>query len=348
MDMSSGIHLSRFVLVKFSPDRKANFAIDLDKVEVAELARVEDSKLGLFSIVEAKVELEKPPIVTCSKELIIPKKILNELEECIEIAINLVSVADGSSKTITSANPTIGLSAELDKEDVLAVLKQIKKVKSSPMTVSIDLADRISEEVMGMLMDREEGVQILAEAISQTNTTGKFREYTRVFERAFRLSGKQLAEPLEKFLNKRFNYSRQEIDSWIKVRDNLTHADERSSKKLAFEKDTLIIEGRVKQAAYDVLLNKKNWRKKDTIRSENYLPYAGTTSNSGDMYIVRGTGLQMKVQMFDNFGSYPMNIINISTILRRMKTRYWLDTTFEANKNKQGGLEVINASDLSP
>ena len=338
--------MSRFVLVKFSPDRKDGFTITLDEIEVMELVKVEDPKLGIFSVVEAKVALEEFPTVTSNGEVIIPKKVLGELEKCIEIAVNLISVADGSPKTITSANPTIGLSAEPDKRDSLLTFKEIKKVKSGPMTFSIDLTDQISESAINMMAGREEGVQILAEAISQTSTTGKFREYIRVFERAFRLSGKQLAEPLEEFLYKRFNYSRQEIDHWLSVRDDLIHADERTSKKLAFEKDTLIIEGRVKQAAYDVLFNKKNWREKDTLRREEYLPYAGTTSTSGDVYVVRGTGLNIKTQVFDNFGSYPMSAINISTIIKKVRPQYWLDTEFETGKDKRGKFEVINKSEL--
>ena len=64
----------------------------------------------------------------------------------------------------------------------------------------------------------------------------------------------------------------------------------------------------MKQAAFDVLLNKKNWQSPDTERRALWSAPTGTTSDSSDVFLTKGQEASIAFQLTDLFGAYPFDL----------------------------------------
>ena len=230
--------------------------------------------------------------------MVVPDEARREAQAAIEHAADLIAVTQGTRRSIASAWPPVALSA--DGDDGRAWLQQARFIDfsgeyqgRSSMTASIELTD----EVQRGLRDRLDGVALLAEALAHAHATGQFHEFGRLFERAFAVPMSKVAGPLTAFLRPKFGYTDDEVKHWTEtLRDLATHADVRPS--FVLESDIRPVIARIQQAAYDVLLDKQSWRSSDPARRELWSPPAGTTSASGDMFIVQGSeGVAMQDQL---------------------------------------------------
>jgi len=109
----------------------------------------------------------------------------------------------------------------------------------------VDVPSASSELVLDVgvidgLRDRSDGTLLMAESLAQAHPTGQFRDFFRVFERAFALPARRLAQPLEAFLHERYAYTSAELENWLEVRDAATHADVR--RRLVVEADVRLRE----------------------------------------------------------------------------------------------------------
>lgn len=145
----------------------------------------------------------------------------------------------------------------------------------------------------------------MAEAQSHRHATGRFHEFFRIFERAFRTDCERLAPLLFGCADKRYGYSLSEIETWIRARGPLTHADRR--KEFLLERNACPLVYRMEQAAIDVLVNKANWRSADTLRKERWAPAFGLQDGQSGIYITRGKEAQIDYAVFDQFGTYPVH-----------------------------------------
>ncbi|HEY1715267.1 MAG TPA: hypothetical protein VGG07_20355 [Solirubrobacteraceae bacterium] len=103
-----------------------------------------------------------------------------------------------------------------------------------------------------------------------------------------------------------FEYTAEEVQTWIDLRGLATHADQRNV--FALERDFQHMIGRMEQAAYDVLMNKKNWRSTDTARREVWFPPAGTIGADEVGYIVKASTPKMTSLIMDQWGDYPLDL----------------------------------------
>lgn len=260
-------------------------------------------------LVAALTRLKHRPKLTSEGGVVVPDEARREAQAAIEHAADLIAVTQGTRRSIASAWPPVALSA--DGDDGRAWLQQARFFDfsgeyqgRSSMTASIELTD----EVQRGLRDRLDGVALLAEALAHAHATGQFHEFGRLFERAFAVPMSKVAGPLTAFLRPKFGYTDDEVKHWTEtLRDLATHADVRPS--FVLESDIRPVIARLQQAAYDVLLNKQSWRSSDSARRELWSPPAGTTSASGDMFIVQGSeGVAMQDQLTDPFGGYPLDL----------------------------------------
>lgn len=199
----------------------------------------------------------------------IANDLINIISNDLEDTINLISLSKISGKKIFSCQPSIFLESECDVDS-----KKLKKVSKLELTNPVNVA-QISvthllnfETCLNSLGDRLDGVKIFSEALSANSTSGKFREYIRLFERAFNKENRALIKPLSLFLGsaKKLEYNEDEIRNWISIRHRLNH----SNNKEGFLIDREIIHyiPRVEQAAYDILFNKKLWANKSLDRKD--------------------------------------------------------------------------------
>ncbi len=210
-------------------------------------------------LLQAQCSLVQIPGLTLDNKILIPEEPRIRTEEVIRTMANLLSVAYHCPIMLSSPYPWVSLSAESQEERTwLANATYFHgdyHSYASPRHASVASIDYLTA-----LQDRDEGAAMLAEAISNDHPTAKFREFMRLFERAFALPASQFEKKLSQFLQgSGLGYDRPEVKSWVEMRDPATHANDLSRNFLILNSHILPVMHRMEQAAYDVLLNKKSW-----------------------------------------------------------------------------------------
>jgi hypothetical protein len=263
-------------------------------------------------LASATVQLKRLPSVTRQRRVRIPPGPMRLCQRGLEATANLVSSSFFIRRSISSPTPCVALIPESEGE--LAWLSSRigmhypKVFAPTRFRPGFDLVPSLP-----ILGERLDGVALLAEALAHTQVSGRFHEMMRLFELAFRASGKRLVDPLAGFLiPNRLEYSRQEIVHWIQeVRHGITHADEKDF--FLLEGDVRPIIHRVDQAALDVLFNKGDWRSPDIGRRETWRPTSGLAGSTP--FITAGVGGILEGTLLDDLGIFPRNLDSFLTSL---------------------------------
>ena len=159
---------------------------------------VEESA-GLALSVCADVSLSELPSPDDHGMIEVPGEPRRLAEKAIDAAANLMSVATGHGRSITSPNLPVAFYPESDDER--ALLHGLAGVKNIDRGVGVGrISVFTTRGELARLNDREDGTSLLAEAMSQDQMGGRFRDLLRVFERAFAESGDRLVPMLADFL----------------------------------------------------------------------------------------------------------------------------------------------------
>jgi hypothetical protein len=272
--------------------------------------------------VVAEVDLHDRLELTHKNQITIPSSARKRAEQAIEAAASMIAVAENCAHSISSPIPCAALKPENDQEqeflegtDGIAVDPQKRGIPSGVYRVSGDL-------MVQAVGDRLDGVALLAEALSQKHATGRFHEFIRLFERAFRLSSIKLIEALSQYLaGAELGYTKEEVRKWVKdLRDPATHADGKYQAHFVLQSDVRPVIRRMEQAAYDVLLNKADWHNPSPKRKAIWSPSAGTCSAGGDVFIVQGKGIELHFKILDEFSAYPSNL---GANITKMPNGWW-------------------------
>jgi hypothetical protein len=254
--------------------------------------------------VAADMDLSQRPSITHDGLIHVPHMERRQLEQSIERFANLVAVARRVKRQIFSALPEAAL-RDLNEQD----RDWLKSVSGFAITgthrISVDSSMQLADLPIAALTDRPDGVTLLAEALSSDHETGQFRELCRVLERAFACGPHDLIDPVTSFLQHftALDYQRDEVEHWLDdLRHVATHADRRE--RFAVAADVAPALGRLQQAAYDVLLNKANWRSHDSKRRDVWMPVNGVLRDNGAVQLDTHTGY-VAAEVLDAFGVYP-------------------------------------------
>jgi hypothetical protein len=254
--------------------------------------------------VVADIVLLQRPDTTDDGLILVPDAERRQLERSIERFADLLAVARRAKRQIFSAVPEAAL-RDLSEQD----RGWLESVSGFAIVgngrINVDSSISLADLPIAALADRYDGVTLLAEALSSDHESGQFRELCRVLERAFSYGPFELIDPLALFLQHfaEFNYQRDEVDYWLRVLRHLaTHADRRE--QFAIAADVVPVLGRLQQAAYDVLLNKANWRSRDSNRRDIWTPVNGVLRDNGAIQLVTHTGYVYS-EVLDAFGIYP-------------------------------------------
>ncbi len=302
------MRLYRFVLVSFDSkiDPPKDLVLSIDGDPTFGVGQLHKTKVDGTYILPAGHMLKYRPKMTKNNLVVFPRKLREKLEGALVQYANLVSVSLNCGRTIWSGNPVIAIRPE-NQED----LEYLSRARGFCHTVQNSTISKGSYDFdifkhIDDLSDRYDGVTILSEALSTRTATGQIHEFIRFFERAFGASGRKLIDPVHQFLcSTFFTYQRGEVESWIDLRDSVTHADKRN--ELAFAIDSSWKTARLEQAAYDVLLNKSNWRATDNNRRNSWIPINGTTSPDNDMFLKKGFDQSWTMQAYDAFRKFPLH-----------------------------------------
>ena len=193
---------------------------------VSVMEAVDDGN-GLALSVCADVPLSELPKADRNRLVEVPDEPRRLTEKAIDAAANLVSVATGNARSTTPRNLAVAFYPESDNEreslrSLVGVKGLDRGVAFGRMSVSVTAAE------LKRLNDREDGVELLAEALSQDHVAGRYRELLRVFELGFAESEGKLISALAEFLamRPRLGYTKTEVTRWIKrLRGRAVHAD---------------------------------------------------------------------------------------------------------------------------
>jgi hypothetical protein len=193
--------------------------------------------------------------------IIVPRDQLRDIERAIETYTDFVAVARGCRRTIGSPQQRYisFIPRSEDEQNWLSKMAGVRHGSGAAIAVTRHYEFPLSQEIVEALVDRVDGVQLLAEAFSQTHATGRFHELIRFFERAFALRSGALTNPLARFLSGAVHpFTAREVQRWCETRGPATHADRRPV--FLTEGDVRPLIDRMEFAAYDTLLHKEKWR----------------------------------------------------------------------------------------
>ena len=278
-------------------------------VLVTELDRLEISERRLRLSLQAQLRVERTMWLDDTRALVIPDLERERAEAAIEAVANIVAIAAGGRTTLFSPSPSVALGAETDDDG--ALLADARGTTPETIRASrfgVPSTFDTSNAVVSALEERLDGVALLAEALSHSHPTGQMHEFMRVFERAFAKAGSSLIAPLTTFLTSApaYGYSKTEVSGWIlDIRHPATHADRQD---FILQAHTQRVVLRLRQAAYDTLLNKKEWRSPTSARRDVWRPTAwscGPLQQDG-IGAVPGSRVAVEFSVSDEFGAYRL------------------------------------------
>lgn len=282
-----------------------------DRVEIT-ASQINVEEPGSHALLTAGIKIRRPRI-NQKGEVVVPRATRRLLEGAIEGVADLAAISTRSSRTLSSLHPSIALD-NLTEDDRRYLSRAANFARPglrgrSRMHEKIEMTNAA---LLGLIIDRPDGVALLAEALSAGSITGQFHEYLRLFERAFKRGPDALTPPLAKFLRgaRALGYAKNEVQNWLLLRGPATHADRRPT--FVLSSDIAPIIWRVEQAAYDVIFNKKNWRAPDTARRDTYRWDTG--SNRKGLFSTQGRKPTLTSELHDMFGSYPHQMSSLRTV----------------------------------
>ncbi len=264
--------------------------------------REEGGNLELF--IAAEIPLPARPPLTQDNKITIPEIPVKQTQEALETAVNILSICTGSKRHISSLSPYVAFHA--DDEETKAWLQSTDGIdmwmQQLPMCdVQLDLTN---ENLLKALSDRMDGVELLAEALSQDHATGRFHEFIRLFERAFKLNRSSLVRPLSKFLDRPY-YAEEVVKKWVvDLRNPATHAYK--NQEYFLESDIRPHIHVIEQVAFDVLLNKAKWYDPSFERRNFHQFQTRVAPGEISRFIKKGYRGNVGSQILDGQSAYPM------------------------------------------
>jgi hypothetical protein len=336
------MHLLRFATLDLESalGEWREFSMEHDGVEVG---RVETSAGPSDPLlIVALVPLEGPAEVDRNGLVQVPDEPRRQGEAALQHVADMLSVATGGRRAL--ASPSLPVAFKADNPDERAWLHAqtgLAGAEEAQPRFTVTLEARHAKA----LSDRLDGVTLMAEAWSNSHLTGRFHELVRLFERAFKEKRNRLVLVLADFLAARplLAYSKTEVKRWIKrLRDPATHADQ--SHAIVTEARLRPVIDRMTFAAYDVLLNKRDWFNPSTARRDIWRPDSGPLTPDGREIFARqhSTG-SMETQFLDRFGAYPLNL---SAGLGCLGEDCWPRRGRSKTTVRHGGLRVVAAHEI--
>jgi hypothetical protein len=261
-------------------------------------------------VLVGELALTAPLVVGPQGQITVPEEPRKKAERAIEEFAHILSIRDGSAWELKSPSLAVAFEPESDEErELLSPAKSLNSINEALGGVKprIELE---AVELGNALADRVDGVALLSEALSHLHASAQFREYIRLFERAFGLSSTKLVQPLFTFLDgAKQGYTEAEVSNWLlTIRHPVTHADR--STPILLDSDVLPVIFRVKQAGYDILLNKSVWHDASTARRSTWRPAAWTqAADTNTIYTAEGhLPFRLEAAMQDQFRAFTLDL----------------------------------------
>jgi hypothetical protein len=254
----------------------------------------------------AYIPLDGRPEIDDEGLVIVPSEAREEAERMIEATADRIAVATDRTRSISSPRQVVAF--ESDDPEEQAWLEAQKGIAGfDQIAPAHGFSARLEPTDLQQFAGRGDGAALLADALSGRSAEDEFLGFIRLFEKAFRESSDRLVPFLAGFLEARpgLAYTKTEVKRWItRLRGAVVHADK---KELPITADYRPVIPRMKFAAYDVLLNKANWRDNSSDRREVWTPTSAPLPDGGLLVVGRSTG-RGRGEILDAFSVYSLDL----------------------------------------
>lgn len=320
-----------------------DFSLERAGARVRVTEAVDDGK-GLALLVAADVALSELPQAGQDGLVEVPDQPRRLTEKAIDAAANVLSVASGHARSVTSRNLPVAFYPESEEDRTF--LGGHTGIKGIDRGVSFGrMSIVVAPEALTELRDREGGTELLAEALSQQHMTGRYRELLRVFEHGFAESEAKLVFMLAEFLAKRprLGYTKTEVKGWVQGRrGRAMHAD-RSVPLIGADLGDVV--DRMLLGAYEVLFNKENWHAYNSDRRGVWTPSTGPLDATGNWFICQHQTPPLNAQLYDPYGVYPLNLAAGGLVLGDQA--FWPSSGPLQTTAGMGQLTIMPAAELA-
>lgn len=296
----------KIFIVDFDQPLESNFSFEkkLNNIHIKfhDLIQGKLKSVYLFSAEKNNIDYS-----LTEKSISISKNVIEEITLTIENCINVISLSKHIGRTINSANPSIFLVHE--NENDYGVLSNAEKIEfdNPKLAYSNPIHKFDINFCFENLTDRFDGIRIFAEVYTAKTFSDKFREFFRLFEKAFNRSNRKLIIPMTKFLcqNSKLNYSQNEIENWVKIRNKTIHANHKEG--FLINRDLYEIMSRIEQAAIDILFNKQYWNDSSITRESKYNFEKGILNENNQVFSLPNITYDISIMAFDETHTFPMS-----------------------------------------
>lgn len=278
----------------------------LGSVDVEAITPLTKDGEPLGTLVIAQVRLDRSPVSDGVFE--IPEDARAEAEGALEILARLVALEHGKRFSLASPSPCLGFQctdpAALDALDGTPAGQPTDGGSMEGVAAAGILED---SDLLDVLGTRPDGLIMLTEALNARSPVGQFTLFWRLFERALHRGFREAAPPLYEFLSGGpHGFERAEVDEWVDRRNPAVHANRPTEPVLDRHVQPFI--GRMREAAFDVLLNKAVWHDPAPDRRVDHpwRPASGSSGPDGGVFVTRGKEAALQTQLLDPFRSFPL------------------------------------------
>lgn len=241
----------------------------------------------------------------------VPREPRQRAEAAIDEYADLLAVAHQCRRIVRSPMAAYVAMAPVDDLERTAIAG-VTEMQADPQTYGMArlLPTIAPSDLQPLLEDRPDAVALLADAVSEPNPAARARELFRLLERAFAKASTPLINPLTDFLTSHprhdaLGYGRDEVAYWLTtLRPEIVHGDKRPA--LARASDVQPYLGRLEVAAYDVVLNKLNWRRSDSSRRAGQTLLSAVQADRRSVVLLDPRAA-IRDGWKDSFGTYPID-----------------------------------------
>lgn len=298
----------KIITVKFKkkPKNLNNFQYLINDILIKfhSIYKIEKEEYLIFT-----AELKQINFTTESNTIKISENIINKVNKNLEDVINLISLSKNTGKNISSTKPSVFLESENLTDTAI-----LKKTNKMSFKKSLNLVSQNIEHTFDLdfclknFNDRLDGVKIYSEANSAKTSSGKFREYIRLFEKGFKSSNSGLIKPLTDFLLSytKLNYERYEVENWLNIRNKSVHANCKDG--FLIDREIISLVPRLEQAAVDILFNKSIWGDRSINRKNLYEFTKGIKDSNNNIFLPPLSNQNLQLMIFDESKTFPVNL----------------------------------------
>ncbi len=282
----------------------AELTVGVTRLRTLAPLRLDERSIGMLTLATVPVDALD---LTGPDQVRVPEVELRSCEAAIETFAHLLAIEHRLGYSISSPSPCIGfLSDSPDQLNELVGRTPVLPGSESLPTVARAKTGILDAKAVARLSDRLDGLALLADALGSRSAFAQYFDFIRLFERAFARKASALPELLVPFLVGQkvtaYAFTRREVHAWVKTRKRAAHADKYPD--FLVEADFRPLIPRMEDAAYDVLLNKSEWRSTSTARRRLWRPIAGTLPDG--IFVTQGKQATVRATLLDSHGAYPM------------------------------------------